>query len=174
MRCLKSLGYQKKKSEISSLKFTYLNILKPAQTSTWYFHKILFQLLALNYQSIYDNKNDTQRILLFPSFLFTWHASDAEEEKMKSRNKFLYAKLSLQQTLILLLAPVNLITLNIKDLYLNAVHINEYKFRWGCDKFSSAESSKLSLDNERLLLKKKKLWSTRTWEIHIHVPGCPS
>lgn len=74
---------------------------------------------------------------------------------MKSRNKFLYAKLSLQQTLILLLAPVNLITLNIKDLYLNAVHINEYKFRWGCDKFSSAESSKLSLDNEQLLLKKK-------------------
>lgn len=56
-----------KKSEFSSLKFTYLNILKPADTSTWYFHKILFQHLALNYQSRYDNKNYTCRIVMFLS-----------------------------------------------------------------------------------------------------------
>lgn len=41
------------------MKFTYLNILKPAKTSTWYFHKILFQLLALNYHFRYNNKDYT-------------------------------------------------------------------------------------------------------------------
>lgn len=55
-----------KNLNISSLKFTYLNILKPAKTSTWYFYKILFQLLALNYQFRYNNKNYTWRLTIFP------------------------------------------------------------------------------------------------------------
>lgn len=86
MRCLKSLDYQKNLN-ISSLKFTYLNILKPAKTSTWYFYKILFQLLALNYQFRYNNKNYTWRLTIFPPSIFRLHALSKEPKQTPWRTE---------------------------------------------------------------------------------------